>query len=156
MLRGGFSNRDILNRIKQEVVTARLANVDVYLHVISSKFNFSYYIKDWHLVESVAKNEPGLLIEYISLDDIKSGYLGANYAKKVTEICNADYTKAEKAGASNLCKYLERRLKTDVLKGAPIEIKTREDAIRNIIEGLYAKFQMYKKPMGPNKTVYIE
>lgn len=45
------------------------------------------------------------------LNHIKNGALGQDYAHKAAEICNANYTQAEKLGKINLCS----RLKTELL-----------------------------------------
>jgi hypothetical protein len=45
------------------------------------------------------------------LNRIKNGALGPDYARKATDICNANYTKAEQLGKINLCS----RLKTEII-----------------------------------------
>ncbi|HEX4069496.1 MAG TPA: hypothetical protein VHX42_05355 [Candidatus Babeliales bacterium] len=45
------------------------------------------------------------------LQHIKNGALGADYARKTTEICSADYTQAQKLGKINLCS----RLKSEIM-----------------------------------------
>ena len=44
------------------------------------------------------------------LNAIKNGALGPEYARKVTEICSANYTQAEKLGKINLCSNLQQNL----------------------------------------------
>ena len=83
-------------------------------------------------ITTVSSNNSNILIEYTTIDDITSGALGNDYGKKVRDICNADYTVAQASGYANLCTDFGKRLKTDVLRGAPSSIKTREEAIKNI------------------------
>jgi hypothetical protein len=50
------------------------------------------------------------------LDAIKRGALGADYAKKATEVCSADYTQARKLGKIDLCADLKRNLMAPVYR----------------------------------------
>ena len=162
--RGWISNAAIIDKIKQEAVDLQY-NIDerLYLHVVSNGTT-GYYINGWHWAErspgnfpndNSSSNNSNILIEYTTIDDITSGALGNDYGKKVRDICNADYTVAQASGYANLCTDFGKRLKTDVLRGAPSSIKTREEAIKNIIDGLYAKYNMYRTPVGPRKICFI-
>jgi hypothetical protein len=152
--RGWTSNASVIDDLKQQAVDLQYTNVNVYLHVISNGTT-GYYIKGWHWVEKNG-GSASRLIEYVSVDDILTrGVLGPDYSQKVKAICSADYTKAQSVGYANLCQDLGKRLKTDVLKGAPSSIKTREEAIKNIIDGLHAKYDMYRTPVGIKKTCFI-
>ena len=150
--RGWVSNRSKIDEIKQQAADLKYSNANVYVHVVSNG-GTGYYINDWHW--SDRGNGSSNLIEYTTIDDITSGALGNDYGKKVRDICNADYTVAQASGYANLCTDFGKRLKTDVLRGAPSSIKTREEAIKNIIDGLYAKYNMYRTPVGPRKICFI-
>lgn len=50
------------------------------------------------------------------LEAIKKGSLGAEYAKKTTEICSANYAQAERLGKVNLCTSLKRNLAAPVYR----------------------------------------
>ncbi len=142
---GWTHNYDALNKIKQEAIANKIQNKDVYLLVLTSKER-PYYIHSWYWSDATK-------MESLSLENIKKGFLGQDYANKTIEICNADYTTALKKGYANLCEYLKKRLKEDVLKGAPKEIKTYEEAIKRIIDSLYEQLKMYDAPRIYKKKV---
>lgn len=135
---GWTKNKDILKKIKDEAIEKNMQNKNVYLQVVAGKKN-PYYIDSWYWSEATK-------MEFLSLENIKRGFLGQDYAKKVTEICNADYTKALAAGYVNLCEYLEKRLKKSFLNGAQTKIKEREEAIKRIIDNLYAQLKLHETP----------
>jgi hypothetical protein len=137
---GWTSNKNVLNQIKENAKD--YPNADFYLTVTSSGLGFK--VTHWHAASPEPQTEYSELIEFISLDDIKKGRLGQDYAQKVKEICNANYTRAVAAGYANLCQQLQNRLKRDVLQGAPSGVTTREDALKRIIDGLYEQLRVYK------------
>lgn len=82
----------------------------------------------------------------ITLQDvIMNDALGQDYAKKAMAICDANYTIAQKRGASDLCADLKKMFTT--------RAKSKEDAMR-IIDSIYARLQMYtnaKYRLGENE-----
>jgi len=140
-----YSNQSQLNAIKQEALNANYKNKDVYLHVVPG--TTSFYVKNWHWADSNEQKKPSKLISLITLQDVvKQGSLGQDYAKKVAEICSANYTKAEQSGASNLCSDLKKMFTRGL---------SEEDAKR-VIDGMYARLKMYKTPQGINQIIYVD
>lgn len=140
---GWTKNRAILNKIKQEVFEKNIQDKNLYLLVVAGK-NLPYYIDSWYWSE-------GTKMEFLSLENIKRGFLGQDYAKKTIEICSADYTKIVAKGYTNLCEYLQKRLKKSTVNGALAEVKAREEAIKRIIDSLYAQLKWYETPKAHRK-----
>lgn len=149
---GWTSNKDILNMIKQEAVKMHYANANVYVHVVPSKTG--YYIYDWHWIEG-AQATPSIITSFDDLPEqlqkIIRGTWGQDYAKKVMDICGADYTKVQKLGWINLCQNLTKTL--DPLFGKTsnkiksmntFEIKTTEDEIKETINRLHKTFLKWR------------
>lgn len=104
------------------------------------------YTWKWNKPKDEAQAKPIKSIS-MTLDGIIKGELGQEYAKKVTDICNADYTKTQKLGLVNLCHNLTQsveplfgKLSQDIKTRNTFEIKTTKDEIKETINRLHKKF----------------
>lgn len=85
------------------------------------------------------------------LQAIKNGALGPEYAQKATEICSANYTKAEQLGKVNLCNRLQKDLVSpqyDIHSKATIRkkpiIRPTIEEIKQSIDSLHRSLARYK------------
>jgi hypothetical protein len=86
------------------------------------------------------------------LDAIKKDALGSAFAQKAKEICDADYTQAEKLGKINLCSELKRNLVAPVYrideraqqKGINPDLAPAIEDIKNSINRLHSALGRYK------------
>jgi hypothetical protein len=149
---GWISNENALREIKQQANKMN-ANADVYVHVVSNG-STGYYINGWHWAEE-AQAAPSIITSFDDLPEqlqmIIKGAWGQDYAKKVMDICGADYTKIQKLGWVNLCQNLTKTL--DPLFGKTskkiksmnsFEIKTTEDEIKETINRLHKTFLKWR------------
>ena len=117
----------------------------------------NYYISKWHWAESEdVRAKPSELISFdfsglpAQLQDIIKGTWGTDYAKKVIDICGADYTQVKKLGLVNLCEHLTRTLEPlfgkirKTSQPNTFEIKTTENEIKETINRLHKKLLEWK------------
>jgi hypothetical protein len=138
----GWNVKPIIWQPRSKIKSFELADFPTLIGAPKVQPNHSQPLTQPAVTMDIGQLEKELaLIEATTADGrlthIKNGALGSDYARKATEICNADYTQAKKLGKIDLC----ARLKTELLAPEYDKVNLKSKHMREQIDAAKRKGQ---------------